>query len=83
VVIPEPCPYGGGPFCGVDLLDMAEPSPRQLPAERWPSIELGILPVDLEPSSVSICCEEITNLLPHDKNLKRLYRQTSLQVELP
>src|SRR5204863_6762331 len=46
-----------------------------------PAIERGVPVVGLEPSCVSVFRDEMTNLLPHDRDAQRLKAQTMLFSE--
>ncbi|HEX3721673.1 MAG TPA: FAD-binding and (Fe-S)-binding domain-containing protein [Nitrolancea sp.] len=81
VVIPDQWLCCGRPFYDFGMLDLAEHSLRRILDALRPSIEAGIPLVGLEPSCVSVFRDDMKNLLPHDEDAKRLYRQTFLLSE--
>jgi FAD/FMN-containing dehydrogenase/Fe-S oxidoreductase len=81
VLIPDRWVCCGRPFYDFGMLDQAEHALRQAIETVRPAIEAGIPVVGLEPSCVSVFRDDMHNLLPHDENAKRLYRQTYLLSE--
>lgn len=77
VLIPERPLCCGRPLYDFGMLDLAKELLRQTIEALRPEIEDGIPMVGLEPSCVSVFRDELTNLLPHDKDAQRL-RDASL-----
>lgn len=81
VLIPDRWLCCGRPFYDFGMLDQAEHALRQVIDTLRPAIEAGIPVVGLEPSCVSVFRDDMRNLLPHDEDARRLYRQTYLLSE--
>jgi len=81
VLIPDRWLCCGRPFYDFGMLDQSEHALRQVIDTLRPAIEAGIPVVGLEPSCVSVFRDDMRNLLPHDEDARRLYRQTYLLSE--
>jgi Fe-S oxidoreductase len=64
------------------MLALAKRLLRQVLNELRPQIRAGMLLVGLEPSCLSVFRDELTNLLPHDEDARRLAQQTFTLAEL-
>jgi len=77
VLIPKRPLCCGRPLYDFGMLDLAKKLLGQTLETLRPEIEDGVPVVGLEPSCVSVFRDEMTNLLPHDKDAQRL-RDASL-----
>ncbi len=81
VIVPEQSLCCGRPLYDYGFLDQAEHLLHQILETLHPQIEAGIPLVGLEPSCVSVFRDELTNLLPHDQDARRLAQQSFLLSE--
>jgi FAD/FMN-containing dehydrogenase/Fe-S oxidoreductase len=81
VVVPEQSLCCGRPLYDHGMLDTAERLLRQILKTLEPEIIAGTPIVGLEPSCVAVFRDELTNLIPHDENAKRLKKQTFVLSE--
>ena len=80
-VIPEAMLCCGRPLYDYGMLTLAEHLLRQILDELRDEIRNGTPVVGMEPSCVSTFRDELVNLFPHDKDARRLSRQTYLLTE--
>ena len=81
VVLPPRPLCCGRPLYDWGMLDRALALWRQTLATLKKDIEAGTPVIGLEPACVAAFRDELTNLLPHDENAKRLSRQTFMLSE--
>ncbi len=80
-VIPRAMLCCGRPLYDYGMLTMAKHLLRQILDELRDEIRAGTPVIGMEPSCVSTLRDELLNLFPHDKDAKRLSRQTYLLTE--
>jgi len=71
----------GRPLYDYGMLDLAKTMLHEVLETLRPQIREGVCVVGLEPSCVSVFCDEMTNLLGPDEDAKRLKEQTFLLTE--
>lgn len=81
VVVPDQWLCCGRPFYDYGMLGMATRHLNQILTALRPQIDNGTPIVGLEPSCVSVFRDDMRNLLAHNTDAKRLYRQTFLLSE--
>src|SRR5207253_6746905 len=81
VMVPEQSLCCGRPLYDYGFLDTAEKLLRQILDTLRPQIEAGIPLVGLEPSCVAVFRDELTNILAHDEDAKRLAGQSFMLSE--
>ncbi|MFL5591630.1 MAG: (Fe-S)-binding protein, partial [Ktedonobacteraceae bacterium] len=81
VIVPEQSLCCGRPLYDYGFLDTAEQLLRQILDALRPQIEAGIPLVGLEPSCVAVFRDELTNILAHDEDAKRLSSQSFMLSE--
>src|SRR3989440_7685964 len=81
VIVPEQSLCCGRPLYDYGFLDTAEKLLRQILDTLRPQIEAGIPLVGLEPSCIAVFRDELTNILAHDEDAKRLASQSFMLSE--
>ena len=81
VVLPPQQICCGRPLYDFGFLDEAKSQLQKIVAMVAKEVESGTWIVGLEPSCVSVFRQELTELLPHDEDAKRLSQQTRLFSE--
>ncbi|MBW3596057.1 MAG: FAD-binding protein [Planctomycetes bacterium] len=81
VVVPEATLCCGRPLYDYGLLDMAKRKLLEILDSLRPHLEAGTPVVGLEPSCVAVFRDEMTSLLPHNEDARRLKEQTYLLSE--
>ncbi|MGH9102169.1 MAG: (Fe-S)-binding protein, partial [Acidimicrobiales bacterium] len=82
VVVPAASLCCGRPLYDYGMLDLAERFLRRILDQLRPHITAGVPMVVLEPSCAAVFRDELTNLLPHDQDARRLHDQTFMLSEL-
>ncbi len=81
VVVPDQWLCCGRPFYDFGMLDLAKHHLHQILDALRPQLENGIPLVGLEPSCISVFRDDMRNLMPHNPDAKRLYKQTFMLSE--
>ena len=81
IIIPQQSLCCGRPLYDYGFLDQAKALLHQILDTLRPQIEAGVPVVGLEPSCVAVFRDELTSLLPHNQNARRLAQQTFLFSE--
>jgi Fe-S oxidoreductase len=81
VILPPSQICCGRPLYDFGMLDLATGQLRQILKALRPEIESGAPLVGLEPSCIAVFRDEMTDLLPHDEDAKRLRSQTFTLAE--
>jgi Fe-S oxidoreductase len=82
VVVPQQALCCGRPLYDYGMLDTAKRLLQRTLTTLQPQIAAGVPLVVLEPSCAAVFRDELTNLLPHDRDAQRLAQQTFLLSEL-
>jgi FAD/FMN-containing dehydrogenase/Fe-S oxidoreductase len=81
VIVPDQWLCCGRPFYDFGMLDLAKRHLNQILDALRPQLENGTPLVGLEPSCVSVFRDDMRNLMAHNPDAKRLYKQTFLLSE--
>ncbi|MDQ3927369.1 MAG: heterodisulfide reductase-related iron-sulfur binding cluster, partial [Actinomycetota bacterium] len=76
VIIPQQPLCCGRPLYDYGMLDTAKGFLERLVKDLSPYVREGIKLVGVEPSCVAVFRDELTNMLPHDEDAKRLSQNT-------
>jgi Fe-S oxidoreductase len=81
VVVPAARLCCGRPLYDYGMLGLAKRKLRQVIDVLRPAIRAGVPVIGLEPSCVSVFRDELTNLMPDDRDAYRLAKQTMMLSE--
>ena len=76
VIVPQQPLCCGRPLYDYGMLEMAKAFLERLVKDLSPYVREGIKVVGVEPSCVAVFRDELTNMLPHDEDAKRLSQNT-------